>query len=193
MDKIQIIDNFLNNTELKILLNIIENKCWKYGHKSGGIEKIDNKFFSIDTSDNFFTEIIEPKIKGLFVNYQKFPENQKNSQEDDESIFIKRSYMHIQCYGQDGCYHLDGTKEKNENIYTVCLYITNLDDSTLENCGGDFLIKTPNNSCIMSVTTKMNRCIIFPSEFFHKGKAYNRFISDKRVCLTWKLREVIFL
>ena len=183
MENISIFDDFLNDDELKILLNIIDNKLWGYGHSSGGnIELVNTKFFKTDNLDYFFLDVIKPKLDELYLKI--FPLKKG-------FLYLKRSYMHIQTFGQDGAYHIDGFKNNDEKIYTFCLYITSLNDEDLEKYGGDFLIKLPNSKSIISIITKMNRCILFPSEYVHKGNAYDRFISDKRLCLTWKVEESI--
>ena len=93
--------------------------------------------------------------------------------------------MHIQTFGQDGSYHID---DEGDHKYTFCLYITENDSNALEYIGGDFLIKIPNQSFILCVETIMNRGIIFPSNYLHKGDAFNRFHPGLRVCVAWKFR-----
>lgn len=172
MDNIIIKDDFLNNDELNILHELINSQHFKYGHTSGYNEYITNRFFSTNNTDNFFFKHIKQKIEMQF----------------SKKIKINRHYMHIQTFGQDGSYHID---DEGDHKYTFCLYITENDANTLEYIGGDFLIKIPNQSFILCVETKMNRGIIFPSSYFHKGMAYNNFCSNKRLCLTWKLEEII--
>ena len=172
MDNIIIKDNFLNNDELCLLQTFISNATWKYGHTSGGREYITNKFFSTHNTQDFFLEHIKNKIETYFS--KKFK--------------LNRHYMHIQTFGQDGSYHTD---DKGENTYTFCIYITENDANRLEYIGGDFLIKIPNQPFILCVETIMNRGIMFPSTYLHKGMAYNNYCSDKRLCLTWKLEEII--
>jgi len=96
--------------------------------------------------------------------------------------------MHIQMYGQDGSFHLDSF---DENTFTFCIYITNISNSEIEESNGDFLLKIPNTNYIIGINTLMNRGIFFPSTYLHKGMAYNHLHPQKRLCITWKLTEII--
>jgi hypothetical protein len=93
--------------------------------------------------------------------------------------------MHIQTFGQDGSFHID---DIGDNMYTFCLYITQ--EKELDKNGGDFLIKCPNKKYTYSIETNFNRGIMFPSEYLHKGLAYNHCSKHIRLCITWKL-EII--
>ena len=179
MEDVQIIDNFLNDDELNKLIKILQFKKWSYYHSSGGYEIIDNKFFASYNEEKFFSEYIKLKLEKIIK----------------KKVVLLRNYMHIQTYGQDGGYHIDCKSnldsEKNNNKFlTFCLYITNLTSELLDKAGGDFYIKIPNNKYIISIKTIMNRGIVFPSLYFHKGNAYSSNFSDKRLCLTWKM-EII--
>jgi Rps23 Pro-64 3,4-dihydroxylase Tpa1-like proline 4-hydroxylase len=101
---------------------------------------------------------------------------------------LDRNYMHIQTFGQDGGYHYD-TLEKD--CYSFCLYITNINNNKIDNSNGELFIKIPGEKHILSIDTYMNRGVFFPSNYLHKGMAYNRYIKDKRLCITWKLKEII--
>ena len=173
MNKIDIIDNFLDENDLKTIKNIIIAKLWKYGHTSGGIELITNKFFSDYFTRNFNDTILK-KIKLLYCS---------------RNFKIIRLYTHIQTFGQDGAYHVD---YKADNKFSFCLYISIINDDLLEDKqGGDFLIKIPNEKFIISITPNNNRGILFPANYLHKGNAYSRHFSERRICITWKLEEII--
>ena len=170
MEKILIYDNFLNPFELEIVLKNIKEKKMKYGHSSGTKELIEAKFFSYTDlmNDSLFDDI---KEKIQTITKKQFVTN--------------RNYMHIQTFGQNGTYHID---DVGDDKYTFCIYLSDIDN--IEESGGEFLIKIPNTKSIMSINTKMNRGILFPSSFYHKGMAYNRFFKEKRLCITWKLTEI---
>lgn len=178
MDNIEIIDNFLDHEEL-ILLNKYLNmnqRHWYYGHSSGYHEQIVSKFFASHNIDlnkeDFFYYYILKKIENYFSNKYK----------------INRHYMHIQLFGQDGGFHDD---DKAPNTYTFCIYVTNCKNEELENYGGgEFLIKIPKENFILSIPTFMNRAILFPSTFLHKGMAYNIHSENPRLCITWKLEKI---
>ena len=172
MENIQIYDQFLNENELEKLLEIINCKEWKYGHSSGNSEKFNNKFFAAYELGAFYTDYIKSKIESTV--FKKFK--------------IDRNYMHIQMYGQDGSYHTD-TNEPN--TFTFCIYLSCIDDDIMENSDGDFLLKIPNEKYIVCIHTLNNRGVFFPSIYFHKGMAYNHLFKEKRLCITWKLTEII--
>lgn len=170
MDQIIIIEDFLNTNELQTLMEIIKLKVWSYGHSSGDFEKVNNRFFSTHNTEAFFLEYIKNKIEVTFKH----------------KYTLNRHYMHIQTFGQDGGYHID---DSSPNTYTFCIYISEISKEDLEFANGDFLIKIPNEKQIICIETVNNRGVFFPSHFFHKGMAYNRFFPHKRLCLTWKLQE----
>lgn len=171
MERIKIIDNFLDDQELLNLKKILDTKEWKNKASSGGYELIDNKFFSAFNIDFFFLEHIKTKIETSIIK---------------KDTILKRHYMHIQTFGQDGGFHVDG-KKTNGTEMTFCLYITDLTSELLDTAGGDLVIKIPNQRHLMSIKTIMNRGILFPSQYFHKGNAYTSNYADNRLCLTWKL------
>ena len=168
---IRIIDNFLDNNELKTLNECIINKHYKYGHSSGPREKIVNRFFSVFNQEDFFLLHIKEKIEKIFSTKYK----------------INRHYMHVQTFGLDGGFHID---DVGDNKYTFCLYITDETNENIDNVGGDFLIKIPKEKHILSIETFNNRGILFPSQYLHKGMAYNIYSENQRLCITWKL-EII--
>jgi len=215
MNNIILFDNFLNKNELNILTFIIKNKKWGYGHKSGYMEKVQNKFFSVKNSEDFFLKNIFDKIKKCV----------------SKKLKINRHYMHIQTFGLDGSYHIDDSKL---NTYTFCIYFSDIEGFTelhntiintkdnfdkhfysfdsisknisqieifntsskdynniIENASGEFFIKIPNEKHIVSIEPKNNRGIFFPSHYLHKGMAFNNFFNSVRLCITWKLEEII--
>ena len=136
VDKIIIIDNFLEPNDLQRIVEYMDRQTFVFGHSS---------------------------------------------------VQINRNYGHIQTFGQDGAYHEDDTRE---NAYTFCIYLTELDDKTMETAGGEFFIKIPNQEAILGIATRMNRGVFFPSMYLHKGMAYSRPHEEIRTCITWKL-EII--
>lgn len=171
MDKILLYDDFLNKDELNKLLIIINTK-WYYGHGSGNREKIKNLFFSTVDKSNFLIDYIKDKIEKTV----------------SKKLKLIRHYMHIQTFGLDGGYHID---DEGPNKYTFCIYISDIDKDKLDTAGGEFLIKIPDEKFILSIEPILNRGIFFPSNYLHKGMAYNNFIDSYRLCLTWKMEEII--
>ena len=170
---IYIFDSFLNETELDYVKNFVFNSNFEYGHSSIGIERIATTFFSIQINDNFFINDIKQKIE----------------ETTNKKLLLNRCYMQIQTCGLDGGYHTD---DENDNCYTFCIYISNLTNAEIDDNNGEFFIKIPNKQFIISIDTYMNRGILFPANYFHKGMAYNRLLqnNDGRVCITWKLQEI---
>lgn len=168
MENVKIIDNFLSDDELSQCLNIVNKREWNYGHTSGYSEKFNNKFFAVYDLGDFFTKHIKEKLEHIF----------------NKTFILDRNYMHVQLYGQYGSYHVD---TELENTYTFCIYLTDISDIDMENADGDFLLKIPNSTSIICINTLMNRGVFFPSIYFHKGMAYNRFFPQKRLCITWKM------
>jgi hypothetical protein len=150
-------------------VNTKEN--WKFGHRSGVSENIQTPFFSIMDLSDYFSEYIKKKIENTIS--KKFK--------------LNRNYMHIQTFGQDGCYHTDDNKS---DTYTFCVYLTEISNIDIEISKGEFFIKIPNEKHIISFDTCCNRGVFFPSTYLHKGMGYDRFHSQKRVCITWKLEEL---
>lgn len=171
MDKIKVFDNFLNENDLNILVDYVNKQNFNYGHKSGVKETIIVDFFSNYIHNEFINNIIH-KIENI----------------TDKKFILHRNYMHIQTFGLDGCYHVD-TYEKD--CYTICIYVTNKTNQDIDNMNGDFYIKIPNSKLIFSFQPYMNRMLFFPSNYLHKGMAYNRFYNNERLCITWKLKEII--
>jgi hypothetical protein len=169
---IVIFDNFLNDTELNTVKQQVYNLYWKYGHGNGDKEKVDTKYFSNFYIDEFITEYVKNKI-----------ENQLN-----KPLNITRNYLQIQEFGENGGYHIDSDEP---NSYTFTLYITDLPNEDIENANGEFLLKIPHKSHIVSIDTYCNRAIFFPANYLHKGMAYNVKYTNKRICIAWKFIEII--
>jgi hypothetical protein len=174
MENVLIFDDFLDPTEIQQLDTYVSNKRFSYGHTSGYGEKITNQFFSIYNEEDFFKIYIKEKIEAA-VN-RKFK--------------LKRHYMHVQPFGLDGSYHID---DDGDNKWTFCIYYTSLSVEMFENqnAGGEFFLKIPGQLPIVSIETYTNRGIFFPSTYLHKGMAYNKDFGQMRLCLTWKMEEII--
>ena len=178
MDEFYIKDNFLTENEYQECMGIVENSSYHYGHSSLSDsneylinnEKFDNKFFAGYNLGNF-NEKIKNKIETIF----------------NKKCHVKRNYMHIQCFGQDGAYHTD---DNLQNSYTFCIYFTDISNEDIENADGDFILKIPDTKHIICINTFNNRGVFFPSNYYHKGMAYNKNFSQRRLCVTWKLTDI---
>jgi len=173
MENIKIIDNFLSKEELNEIVKYINSSEFTHNISSGSDEKFDNKHFVIKSFEKCYIENIKKKI-------EKY---------SSKKLEIFRSWMATQLYGQFGAYHTDND-DTDVPYYSLCIYITDISDEDIENANGDFLIKIPNTKSIMCINALMNRGVFFPSNYIHKGMAYNRLYNNRRFCITLQLREV---
>jgi len=119
-------------------------------------------------------------------DYLKYTLKSKIEDITQKKYEVVRVYMNGQTFGQHGSYHQD---DVNEFSYTFCLYFTEFDSKIEDIVGGNFEIKLPNvNNYHISITPIFNRAILFPSNYYHKGNAFDRYVSDLRICIAYKLR-----
>ena len=172
MDEIHIFDQFLNEDELECVLKYVNSvEGWKFGHSSGKSEIIQTPFFSVMELPEYFGKYLLEKIEKTL----------------NKRFSVDRNYMHIQTFGQDGCYHTDSSEP---NTFTFCMYLTEISENEIELAKGEFFIKPPNANVILSIDASMNKGVFFPSTYLHKGMAYNLVRPEKRLCITWKLSEI---
>jgi Rps23 Pro-64 3,4-dihydroxylase Tpa1-like proline 4-hydroxylase len=101
---------------------------------------------------------------------------------------VTRLYANGQTYGQDGTYHIDSS---NKNYYTFCLYLSDIKEEYIETAGGHLFFKFPELNYKICYEPKFNRGIFFPSNYIHKATSFSRYIMDLRICISWKLEEII--
>jgi hypothetical protein len=164
MELIQVFDNFLHEDDIKRIKLIMETKSWSFGHESDTSNKNSSPFWFIDLSkEPFFKEYLKSKIDSyIHVNTS-----------------IDRVYANGQTYGQNGTYHQDSI---HDNKYTFCLYLNGN-----ETTDGSIIIKVPGDNRMVAIEPIENRAIYFPSNYFHKGDAFNKFNPGLRICIAWKL------
>jgi len=168
-DVIKIVNNFLSNNILEEIINFFTNKSWDC------LCEID-KNVTNKTDDCPFWRI-ELEKEPLFNSYLS------NSIEKyfNRKIQLLRIYAVSQTYQQNSNFHDD---EPEKNYYTFCYYINNIDEKD----GGLFYIKIPNETRIFNIAPIMNRLVIFPSYYKHKGSAYNNLNDKLRICIAWKYK-----
>jgi hypothetical protein len=171
MEDIVVLDNFLNEQELKKAYTIIiSSSTWKFGHKSNS-EANETPFWTMDLNDEpFFSIYLKEIIEKTFL----------------KKYVLKRVYANGQTYGQDGSYHIDSEKE---NTYTFCLYLNNIKPKDVDAAGGCLYIKIPDKKYKICYQPINNRGIMFPSNYYHKGVSFTRYIMDMRICVAWKFEE----
>ena len=172
MDQIIVQDHFLNEDELNKCVDIIKNNKWHWGHSSSG-KFVDTPFWSMDLMNNeYFYKDITTIIEKHFS--KKFK--------------VKRLYANSHTYGQDGSYHTDSDEPNN---YTFCLYLTKIKEINVETAGGHLFFKFPELNYKICYEPKFNRGIFFPSNYIHKATSFSRYIMDLRICVAWKLEEIL--
>lgn len=180
---IDIFDNFLTHDELEKCDILYSKPCWKFGQISQ-TSPISTPFWMMSLDDDpFFTNDLLLKIETA----------------TKKKYVLKRVYANGQTFGQDGTYHQDDICDKS---YTFCLFVNKqVTHETIDNVGGEFVFKRPivqecnnndslNQGCPFSriiVEPIYNRGILFPSNIFHKGLAFNRYNKGLRISIAWKL------
>jgi Rps23 Pro-64 3,4-dihydroxylase Tpa1-like proline 4-hydroxylase len=169
MENIHIIENFLSSDELITAHQIINSSKWEYGHKSNTENPLSTPFMIIKLIDiPFFAQHLKEKIE-LICN---------------KTLQLDRVYANGQVFGQNGSFHQDN---EAPNTLTFCLYLAQIDDHILDEIGGEIMLKLPNNPKFnVCVQPKYNRGVIFPSNYYHKGMAFSRYVQNLRVCVAWK-------
>ena len=172
MDEIKIYDDFLNKLEIKFIEEIINNNKWEFGHFSSE----PNNYYSIF----WYMELINNEVLYNFIK-GKIEENLK------KQISIYRLYANGQTFGLNGGYHTD-TDEQDNNLFTLCIYINDIPNDIIMYVGGEIQIKIPKKKYSISIEPLNGRCIMFPSNYTHKGTAFERFFTSLRVCIACKFR-----
>ena len=173
MDKIQVIDGFLEQDELKSALEIMDKKSWKYYHASLKQFDYETPFWSTSLDDEiFFTRHVHKIIERTYA--KKFK--------------ILRVYSNAQTFGQDGVFHTDDT---GNNTWSFVFYLTKIRQEDVELAGGHLVFKFPEFKHKICYEPIFNRGILFPSQFIHRACSFSRYIMDMRVCIAFKLEEII--
>jgi hypothetical protein len=171
MNNIKIIDDFFSKDEIENINNIMINANWGYGHKSNNNDPEQSPFWFIELiHDEYFSVYLKKKIESVF----------------NKTYQLNRVYAVGQTFGQDGSYHTDDIRK---DCFTFCLYINTLTDKIIDKYDGYLHIKIPNEKYIITIEPIMNRGVLFPSVFFHKGCAFNKLHNSIRICIAWKLCE----
>lgn len=172
MENIKIFDNFLNNEDLSKILENISTFKWQFGHSSIR-HQFSPPFWVNQLADNpFFSTHLKSKIE--VATGKKF--------------ILNKVYANGQTFGQDGGFHQDDIRE---DCFTFCLYINSIDINEMDFFTGYFQFKIPElKHFIVSIEPHMNRGILFPSNYFHKGNAFSRYGNDIRISIVWKFQEI---
>ena len=174
MDQIKVHDNFLNSEELIKCKQIIKDGKWEYGHNSNILNKLNTPFFYMDLKHNdFFSDELKTKIEEVLCL----------------KLEVERVYANGQTFGLDGCFHQDSTEY---GTITFCLYISPIPIEDIAEIGGNIYFRVPTiEHFSLALEPRYNRGVSFPSTFFHKGTAFNRYVKNMRICIAWKMRIVL--
>lgn len=182
-DQIKIFEDFLTYEELEKCKNATSRPKWSFGQISNS-SPISTPFWRMTLDDDeFFNTHLLSKIQD----------------KTGKQFKLERVYANGQTFGQDGTYHQDAPED---GYYTFCIYINKqITSETVDNIGGEFVFKMPfekvpdnsshqesHNFSRIVVEPIYNRGILFPSNLFHKGLAYNRYNRGLRISIAWKLR-----
>ena len=170
MDKIIIVDNFLNEDEITTVHKIVDNSLWDFNHYSNGNKVIETPFWTANlTNEVYISEYIKTIIEAHF--FKKFE--------------LLRVYANGQTFGQDGVFHID---TEDEDCYTFCLYVNKIKKEDIELAAGYIYFKIPELNYQICYEPINNRGLFFPSNYLHKASAFSRFIKDLRICISWKMK-----
>jgi len=187
---VNVFDNFLTDCELEKCNELQYKPLWQFGQISQSSPIATPFWMMLLDHDSFFTKELVSKIEN--VTQKKYE--------------LVRVYANGQTFGQDGTYHQDDTSDES---YTFCLFVNKqIINESVDNIGGEFIFKIPvrsNNDTGSTTTTNnhtnfnfsrvivepiYNRGILFPSNLFHKGLAFNRYNRGLRISIAWKLRLI---
>uniref|UniRef100_A0A6C0HCB3 Prolyl 4-hydroxylase alpha subunit Fe(2+) 2OG dioxygenase domain-containing protein n=1 Tax=viral metagenome TaxID=1070528 RepID=A0A6C0HCB3_9ZZZZ len=173
MDKIIVCEKFLKDDEITRAKDIVFNKSWRFGHQSTHEKLYANPFWSMDLDDeDYYSKYLLNIIEKHFS--KKFK--------------LLRVYANGHTFGQDGAYHIDSDLP---NAYTFVLYLSEINPEYVETAGGNLYFKLPNEKFNICYEPIFNRGIFFPSNYVHKGCAFNRYVMNLRISVAWKLLEII--
>jgi hypothetical protein len=177
---IEVFDNFLTENEIDMCKEAVSRPAWMFGQVSQS-SPISTPFWMMTLSDE------------TFFNTQLLLKIQNKT---GKQFTLQRVYANGQTFGQDGTYHQD---DVSDDGYTFCIYINKqITHETIDNIGGEFVFKLPSEKNTSSssdykisrmvIEPLYNRGILFRSNLFHKGLAFNRYNKGLRISIAWKLK-----
>jgi len=163
--------NVLTINEFNKAKQFIQSGSWEAGGSSGN-PMSPVKFLYMDLMNNdFFSRELFEKIQNLV----------------GARLILDRVYANGQYHGLDGAWHQDST---DTHAWTFLIYLNEVADRDLDMYEGTTDFKET-DCAFKSIQPTSNSGILFMSTIFHRGMSPSRFISDMRVTLAWKLREIV--
>jgi hypothetical protein len=173
IDQIKVFDDFLNPQDLEQVFAILSNTKFEFYHTSNGnATHKETPFWSASLNNEPF---ISQYIKNL-IEKQVF-----------KKLELIRVYCNAQTFGQDGAYHID-TNEPD--TYTFVLYVNVIQKHDVDLAGGYLFFKLPDLPYKICYDPLNNRGVFFPSNYIHRSSCFSRFITDLRMSIAFKLKEV---
>jgi hypothetical protein len=162
----QIYDSILSVQDFEKCQQIIKDGQWRFTGKS---TNDGTMFWFMDLIDNDWIaqhlfSVVQEKIGQRFE--------------------LLRVYANGQTYGLNGDYHQDSS---HDNEYTLILYVNSYTSADVDKIGGYTMFKLSNSS-VQCIEPIKNRGVLFNSTIFHKGMAPNRYCSDLRTTIAFKMR-----
>ena len=167
-EEVRIVENFFTQDILSKIVHYFDDIGWKcqcgkdpnVSNNSG-----DQPYWRIELEkEEFFSIYLRDIIEKWF----------------DKEMDLNRIYVVGQTFGQNSVYHIDNERK---NTYTFCFYInkeTEIKDD------GFFYLRLPQKKHIIAVEPIINRMVIFPSTYKHKGCGFNKGNDNLRICIAWK-------
>jgi hypothetical protein len=165
-----ILDNFLNEEDLKFAEEYFEKPIWQFGHRTVVSDALPQRWFHAYLDDSpFFTDHLKGKIEKIC----------------ECNFTIDRVYANGQMILNGGSWHRDSEKP---GYFTALLYVSDINPENVEQIHGHTDFKL-NCDEIVSIEPLKNRLIIFDSCVVHRGNApiVPGFL---RISVAWKLKKI---
>ena len=157
---IKIYENFFEDGDLKIIRGYLQNPVWR-AQKSSHEDDSNFQMYDVSNIEYFNTELLE------YVNSKL-----------DSNFKLERVYFNGQDYGHDGAWHPD-----SDVGYT---HLTYLNPDVSPHWGGETQFEET-SGVIKQVMPEYNSSVVFKGSILHRGLAFNKENTPKRISLAFKL------
>jgi len=157
---IKIYEDFFQDSDLKIIRGYLQNPVWR-AQKSSHEDDSNFQMYDVSDIEYFNTELLE------YVNSKL-----------DSNFKLERVYFNGQDYGHDGAWHPD-----SDVGYT---HLTYLNPDVSPHWGGETQFEET-SGVIKKVMPEYNSSVVFKGNILHRGLAFNKENTPKRISLAFKL------